>query len=69
MRSWTPPAEHGLLWGVDNGVCCCGGGEGEEIGGGEGGGRAGREGGEVPNSLMYPGSNSLKRETENENVI
>ena len=63
MRSWTPPAEDGLLWG-DGGVCClcCVGG------GGEGGGRAGTEGGEVPNSSVYPGLNSLRRETEKENV-
>lgn len=70
MRSWTPPAEHGLLWWDGVGVCCCcGGGDSEERGGGEGGGRAGTEGREAPNSSMYPGSNSLRRETENENII
>lgn len=70
MRSWTPPVEHDLLWRDDGGVCCCcgggGGGDGGGRGGGEGGGRAGREGREAPNSSMYPGSNSLRREAENQ---
>lgn len=48
MRSWTPPAEDGLLWRDDVGVCCCG--DREERGGGEGG--AGTEGRLVSNSLM-----------------
>lgn len=53
MRSWT--AERGLLrW--EDGVGGCGSGEV-----GEGGDKAGREGGEVTNSSIYPGSNSLER--------
>lgn len=65
MRSWTPPAEHGLLWWDDDGVCCCcGDGEEDGGGGGEGGERAGSDGGDVSNSVMYPGSNSLKKRQE-----
>lgn len=69
MRNWTPPVEHGLLWWNDGGLCsgcCCGvgGGDREARGGGEGGGRAGTEGHQVPNSSMYPGSNSLRTDRQ-----
>lgn len=68
MRSWTPPAEHGLLWWDDGGVCCCGGaGDGDERG--EGGGRAGTEGRDVQNSSIYPGSNSLRRDRKSKGYV
>lgn len=61
-------AEHGPQWWDEGGVCCCCGGN-REGGGGEGGGRAGRDGYEVPNSSIYPGSISLNRQAENYNII